>query len=41
MIPFMKNSLVTEDETKVLTVGEYEKFIHAVPESKRAILRLT
>ncbi|RPJ79095.1 MAG: site-specific integrase [Alphaproteobacteria bacterium] len=36
----MENGLVTGDGTKVLTVEEYDKFIQAIPESKRAIFEI-
>ncbi|MHB8101278.1 MAG: tyrosine-type recombinase/integrase [Methanosarcina sp.] len=34
------NGLVTGDGTKVLTVQEYDKFIHVVPEEKRAMFEI-
>ena len=36
----MENGLVTGDGTKILTVEEYDKFIQAIPESKRAIFEI-
>lgn len=36
----MENGLVTADGTKVLTVEEYDKFIQAIPESKKAIFEI-
>ena len=36
----MENGLVTGDGTKVLTVEEYDKFIQAIPESKKAIFEV-
>ncbi len=36
----MENGLVTADGTKVLTVEEYDKFIQAIPESKKATFEI-
>ena len=36
----MENGLVTGDGTKVLTVEEYDKFLQAIPEAKRAIFEI-
>lgn len=36
----MENGLVTGDGTKVLTVEEYDIFIQAIPEPKRAIFEI-
>ncbi|MGB9927467.1 MAG: hypothetical protein ACPK85_03555 [Methanosarcina sp.] len=33
-------NLVTGDGTKVLTVEEYDKFLQAIPEAKRAIFEI-
>lgn len=35
-----QNGLVTADGTKMLTVEEYEKFLHVVPEAKRVIFEI-
>jgi hypothetical protein len=40
MEDFEENGLVTADGTKVLTVEEYDKFLQAVPESKRVIFEI-
>jgi hypothetical protein len=37
----MENGSVTADGTKILTVEEYDRFTTAIPESMKAILRLT
>jgi hypothetical protein len=36
----MKNGLVTEDGTRILTVNEYDKFIRCIPKSMRAIFEV-
>lgn len=36
----IENGLVTGDGTKVLTVEEYEKFVNAIPESKKVIFEV-
>jgi len=40
MAELEQNGLVTADGTKVLTVEEYDKFLHAIPESKRVVFEI-